>query len=77
MTSPHAHERRLSSNHSRADAVTISTAMMLHGVEDADFSLVVDVGFASDFVGVGEAIHAQHRVQSAVHAQPVIESLRW
>ena len=32
--SPHAHERRLSSNQSRPPAATINTTMMRHGVDD-------------------------------------------
>ena len=49
---PHAHERRLSNNHSRPPAATVDTTMMLHGDDDAGSSLgVVGAGFASEGSG--------------------------
>ena len=47
LHSPHAHERRLSSNHNRPTAATIKTTMMLHGVNEARSSLGDVVGFES------------------------------
>jgi hypothetical protein len=43
----HAHERRMSNNHTRPSTVTINTTMMLHGVDEVGSSLgVADFGFA-------------------------------
>ena len=48
---PHAHERRLNSNHSRPPATTINTAMVLHGFDwgssDIAFNCLVSVPFTS------------------------------
>jgi hypothetical protein len=53
--SPHTRERRLRHNHTRPSAATIDTAMTLHGVVDACFSLCVGEVLVSDTFFSAEA----------------------
>ena len=53
---PRAHERRLSSNHSKPPAATVNTTMMLHGVDEIGSSLVGEGTLGASSCVLGEVL---------------------